>query len=330
MIELSWTESTDDAAVYILYRDSGSGFEELGRFPRGVTGHVDTGLENDRTYRYRVSAMDASGNEGSPSTTVQGIPRDTTPPPLPQLDQLPELTNLSLQPVSGTGEPGCTVIIVVNQQEGATLEVSPEGTFSGTIALSSGMNRLTAKCLVPSQNPSGETEPVIVQADFSAPRVVFTTPEEGELGVPVAVQVTLGFSEALLERSVAARLVAVGTSSRVLTTVQYYPNTKTLEVLPVSQLEKGTEYRLVVEGTDAAGNRLTEGTLTFTTEEERASEPTISPSLLAVVVIIVLLVVAGAALVALRAKRRGGGDIVADRSEESGPGGRWEDEGGGW
>ena len=48
---------------------------------------VDTGLRDGTTYRYRITVTDHAGNEyltSTPTATITGTPRDTTPPPAPE------------------------------------------------------------------------------------------------------------------------------------------------------------------------------------------------------------------------------------------------------
>jgi hypothetical protein len=68
-IDLTWTASTDDAGVqgYKLYRD-GTYLAAVG--PIGSASFSDTGLSPATAYSYRVSAIDAAGNESAQSTAV--------------------------------------------------------------------------------------------------------------------------------------------------------------------------------------------------------------------------------------------------------------------
>jgi len=314
-LELSWSESTDDAAFYLLYRDVGPGYESLGQFPRGTTHYVDADVENGRSYFYKVSALDPSRNEGPLSTPVLGMPLDTTPPGLPTVEPLPELTNLSEHQVSGTAEPLATVVAMVNQEEVATFTVEADGTFSGTIELTGGINRVTVKCYDASLNPSGSTEPMLVQVDLNRPYVTSSQPMPGQEEVKVLETVSLMVSEALWEPSVTGRMEFARTGVKVPSTVTYDVLTKTITVVPLSELEKGTEYRVVVDGTDPAGNHLTGGDLTFTTVRPEEPEPSITDSTLLALVLVVVIAVAGV-LIAMRMRRRPGAP--------EGNGGGWE------
>lgn len=81
-LTLSWNPATDNVAVdhYRIYRNSTFFVNTAG------TSYQDTGLTNNVTYTYQISAIDTSGNEGNKSASVPGTPTasgggtDTQPP----------------------------------------------------------------------------------------------------------------------------------------------------------------------------------------------------------------------------------------------------------
>lgn len=73
-ISLSWTESTDDVAVYAydIYRDTGGfHFEKIGRTLAPVTTYTDMSVENLEMYYYFVVALDTSFNRSENSNIVE-------------------------------------------------------------------------------------------------------------------------------------------------------------------------------------------------------------------------------------------------------------------
>ncbi|RBY95954.1 hypothetical protein DQ237_12550 [Blastococcus sp. TF02-8] len=75
---LSWTANTEtDLAGYRLLRD---GVEIASTTS---TSYLDTGLVNDRSYVYRVVAVDTHGNRSAASSPVSVTPTDLTPPAAP-------------------------------------------------------------------------------------------------------------------------------------------------------------------------------------------------------------------------------------------------------
>jgi hypothetical protein len=303
VLEISWDEATDDAAVYVLFRDAGLAFEVLGEFPRGTLMYVDRDVENDKGYFYKISAKDASGNEGLPSIALLGMPLDVTAPGPPVVEPMPELTNLSEHQVSGTAEPNSTVVAMVNQEEVDQYEVGLDGTFKGKLELDNGINRVSFKCFDQSSNPSVATEPVLVQVDMNPPYITSSIPAPDQLEVPVTGLVSLTASEGLADGTVIGRLEFADTGINVPVSISYSALTKTITVSPSTQLEKGTRYRVVVNGADPAGNHLTGGDLSFTTERDEEPEPALGRSMLFAIVLLVLVAAVVALFFAIRMRR---------------------------
>ena len=67
-IDLSWSASTDNTGVtgYRVYRSTGGSYSLAGTAT--TTGFADLGLASSTTYTYRVTAVDAAGNESMAST----------------------------------------------------------------------------------------------------------------------------------------------------------------------------------------------------------------------------------------------------------------------
>jgi hypothetical protein len=315
---ISWDEATDDAAVYVLYRDAGGGFEALAEFARGTLTYTDLDVLNDKGYFYKVSAKDTSGNEGLPSSTVLGMPLDVTAPGLPVVEPLPDLTNISVHQVSGTAEPFSYVVAVVDQEEAGRFDVEADGSFTGTVELENGINRVSFKCFDRSLNPSGSTNPKLVQVDLNSPYVTSTVPVLEQVEVLVTDIVSFTVSESLVDSKVSGRLEIMKTGATVPATVTYSTLTKTISVTPTTELKKGTEYRVIVDGTDLAGNHLTGGLLTFTTERPEEPEPAIGSSMLLVMLILVVVAALAALLLVMRMRK--------PPQEAGDPGHAWEPE----
>ncbi|HEY2175358.1 MAG TPA: alkaline phosphatase family protein [Mycobacteriales bacterium] len=85
-VSLGWGAATDNVGVtgYRVYRRNPDG-----TWPTAGTGSTaastrtftDTGLANGTAYTYRVTAVDAAGNQSAPSTTASATPQAPTPPP---------------------------------------------------------------------------------------------------------------------------------------------------------------------------------------------------------------------------------------------------------
>jgi hypothetical protein len=296
-LDLSWQESTDDTATYALVRDSGDGFVEVARLPRGTTSYRDMGLVNEKQYLYKVRALDLSLNQGPLTEASIGMPRDVVPPAMPTVDPLPELTNALELRVSGGGEPGTVVDVHVNGQvvTGATgLLVGDDGNWSGTVTMVPKENRVRLRARDTSGNPSGLTPEYLVYVDISLPTVDYQYPVPGQLAVEVQLVVEVKVSEALVPSTVAARIVYADSGGLVPSSFTYDDQAHTVKVYPASPLDRGAAYQVIVEGTDKAGNALTGGTFSFTTVEPKPTSSPISAGLVigAVALIAIVVVVA--------------------------------------
>ncbi|SFC17473.1 fibronectin type 3 domain-containing protein [Klenkia taihuensis] len=79
-VDLTWTANGEpDLDTYRVLRDG----VEIATVPRGTTSYADTGLVNDRTYAYRLVAVDTHVNRSAPSAAVDATPTDLTPPAAP-------------------------------------------------------------------------------------------------------------------------------------------------------------------------------------------------------------------------------------------------------
>ncbi len=305
-LELRWTESTDDTATYVLLRDAGDGFETLAQLPRGTTFYEDSALENGRSYLYKIYALDMSLNEGPISDAVIGLPQDIVPPPVPTIEPLPELTNKLRLQVRGTGEPLALIDVQVNGQVVTGEDgfaVDADGNWSGTIDLVPKENRVRVKARDVAGNPSGLTPESLVFVDVTAPTVTYQAPVPGQAAVPVDQVVELTFTEVLVQSSVSVRL-EYEPGGEVSTTFTYDDQSRTVKVFPTETLEKGTTFRVVVDGVDRAGNHLEGGVFTFTTVEEKAHAEGFSPVWAMALLLLVVIVAVGAALVFRRMRAK--------------------------
>ncbi|MEJ5869048.1 hypothetical protein WDV85_14995 [Pseudokineococcus sp. 5B2Z-1] len=127
-VSLAWhaASDTDRTAVEVL-RDG----VRVTVLPAAVTSWTDTGLVNDRTYRYSLVAVDAAGNRSAASSpVVPATPTDLTAPAVP--------TGLrgvaGDESVSLTWDPGTDVDLAAVRvlQDGVVVAVLPAGTTSWT------------------------------------------------------------------------------------------------------------------------------------------------------------------------------------------------------
>jgi hypothetical protein len=70
-VELDWNDNADTVAGYNVYRGTSAAATTT------TSAYTDTGLNNGTTYCYRVTAVDSSGNESSPSDQACATPAAT-------------------------------------------------------------------------------------------------------------------------------------------------------------------------------------------------------------------------------------------------------------
>jgi hypothetical protein len=67
-VDLNWNDNTDAVTGYKVYRDTSAGVTTT------ASAYTDTGLTNGTNYCYRVTAVNSSGGESSPSAQVCATP----------------------------------------------------------------------------------------------------------------------------------------------------------------------------------------------------------------------------------------------------------------
>ncbi len=105
-INLTWNAAVDNAGVaeYIIYRSTDN--RNFTRIAKSTDrNHADTGLTLNTTYYYRVSAVDAAGNESVPSDIVSArLAVDTEKPTAPRIWAMAESTAKVKVSWSGAGD----------------------------------------------------------------------------------------------------------------------------------------------------------------------------------------------------------------------------------
>jgi len=103
---------------------------------------------------------------------------DTTPPPPPTLDSLPESTNESEIILKGRTEPGATVIIELNSNKDEIL-ADKSGDFTYKIKLKDGNNTISVISKDSSNNESHSSKEITITLDTTAPDLEITKPQNG-------------------------------------------------------------------------------------------------------------------------------------------------------
>jgi chitodextrinase len=164
-VSLSWNASTDNGSVvgYRVYRDG----SEIATATS--TSYSDTGVTNGRSYSYRVTAVDAFGNESDLSAAaVIGVNADRTAPTAP--------TRLvATSPASG--QVGLTWTAATDNVAVTGYQVFRSGTLIATLGATTsytdagpsplGTYSYTVKATDAAGNVSVESDPAVITVGFS-------------------------------------------------------------------------------------------------------------------------------------------------------------------
>ncbi len=195
-------------------------------------------LQPDAPNDLEVTATDKTGLAGSDTVTVFV---DDTAPPQPQVDELPQLTSDRVIAVSGTAEPGATVIIAGGA---TTVRGSAGGNGRYTIAVPlvpNGGNTLT---IVSEDEAGNRSEPrnVSIAHDDTPPRVVRTHPASDAFGVAVDASISATFSERINPDSLTiggSVTLTDGSGMPIEATLILSTDRTTLTIVPAFKLQRG-------------------------------------------------------------------------------------------
>ena len=141
--------------------------------------NLELPTQTDGPLNITVAGVDAAGNLSAPSP-VYIVTLDTVAPEIPLINAVADsqLTNNVLYTrdgtptLTGTGEPGTTVIVSVDgTPSGVPVTILPDGSWSWTAGttLSDGPHTFTVSSVDPAGNTSGSSAPLSVTVDTVAP-----------------------------------------------------------------------------------------------------------------------------------------------------------------
>ena len=242
-VDLAWTASTDAVGVqgYKIYRN-GTYLSSVGLV--GSTSFSDTGLTSGTTYSYRVSAIDAAGNESAQSGTATATPGDTSAPTVPTaLTVTP--TNWHVMTVSWTASSDNIGVTKYNVYRGGTLLAVTSGTTTGfvdrSVAPSTGYGYSVSAC-----DGAGNCSAQTATSSQTTPGLTHVQDAGAQSSVSTTLAVTLGTApvagNALVAtvttnattRTVSSISGAGGTWSRIAAKAASGGNTETWAALDVA------------------------------------------------------------------------------------------------
>ncbi|MFP2431892.1 BapA/Bap/LapF family large adhesin [Enterobacter ludwigii] len=233
---------------------------ELGRVEIGSNGEwsLDLPTQTDGPLNITVAAVDAAGNVSGLSP-VFTVTVDTTAPEIPLINTVSDsqltsnvlYTRDGTPTLTGTGEPGTTVIVSVDGTASTVpVTVQPDGNWSWTAdsTLTEGPHTFTVSAVDPAGNTSGNSAPLSVNVDTLDPAAPAVTGIAAQ-GTPLT-----GTAEA------GATITVTDNNGNVLGTGVATGGTFSIALSP-AQTDGAV---LTVTATDAAGNLSPEASYTVT------------------------------------------------------------------
>ena len=105
--------------------------------------------------------------------------QDQVPPQTPVLAAPVSATNSASLPISGVGEAGTQVVLVVNGERLEDVEIDDQGEFKFSVLLTEGENALAVFGVDEAGNESVKTREYNVELDTLAPEIEIESPEDG-------------------------------------------------------------------------------------------------------------------------------------------------------
>lgn len=204
--------------------------------------------QQDGLLNITVAGVDAAGNVSAPSPVVS-VTLDTLAPEIPAITEVEGsqlsnnllYTNDGTPTLTGTGEPGATVIVSIDgTPSGAPVTIQSDGSWSWTAGttLPDGQYAFTVSSSDPAGNISGSSAPVSVTVDTVAPA------DPGNMSLPDEGTPLTGTGEA-------GSIITVTNGTTVIGTGVVGSDGSFSIALSPAQLDPTT---LTVTATDAAGN----------------------------------------------------------------------------
>lgn len=183
--------------------------------------------------------VDALRGQSSTSYVAQSI---ILPP---TLNPLPEATNSATIDVSGSGQPGSTVVVYINEKEVKKLTIAGDGAFIASgLRISEGENIVSAKALDEKGNISDLSNIVQTTVKKAPPLVEVNQPSDGEViaGETNAV-VVVGRAEEGVAITINGRFVVVGSDGSFRHTVTLSEGDNTITVVAVDEASNTTRVK---------------------------------------------------------------------------------------
>jgi hypothetical protein len=172
---------------------------------------------------------------------------DTTPPAPPRFDSMPDSTNKTNIRVSGSAEPGASVIVSLGSSSKEVVADS-DGQFSLTLDLKSGTNYIKGRAKDKSGNESADSKVYSIEFDNTPPDLEITKPQNsqsfaGQSQKQVSIE---GTTEPDVALKVNDRVIIVSENGSFSTSYSLEEGENTLDFVATDRAGNQTEQSLTV------------------------------------------------------------------------------------
>jgi hypothetical protein len=146
----------------------------------------------DGVYSITSRCSDPAGNSSGNSTPLV-VTIDTTAPPAPLIIDYStdtgtpgdDITSDPTPTITGTAEPNCTVTVSINGTTAGTTTANSSGNWTFNAASKpDGVYTIVARCTDVAGNPSGNSTPLVITIDSTAPGAPVITSVSTDTGIP--------------------------------------------------------------------------------------------------------------------------------------------------
>ncbi len=260
-VDLTWTAATDDVAVtrYQVYRGTTEDFTPASGNRIGesaTTGYSDT-TATAGAYFYKVTALDAAGNEGAAATAGVVLPDTTAPTAATGLSATANGTGAELAWTAATDDVGVTAYDVHRgRTAGFTVDATSRiGETDGTTFEDASTRELgDYYYVVVARDAAGNRSPASNEAKYAPADTVAPSTPTGLTAAVDGDDVTVSWTAATDDVAVTGYRVYRGSSENFTADSSSLLTTVTTTTYADTNRPAGTRYYKVV-AVDAAGNR---------------------------------------------------------------------------
>ncbi len=284
-ISLSWTESTDDVAVYAydIYRSTdGLLFEKIGRTLAPVTTYTDMSVENLEMYYYFVVALDTSFNHSETSNVVSQTAEAKLVVVTFEIT-VPEWTPgvvyiVGGHPAVGNWSPGAVAMTKISNTlwtytadilDGTSFEFKiTRGNWETVMKGTDGNEELANLPITVNYGATGTQTYAYTVLNWRDPIVVATSPVNGATDVPVDASIVVTWSQVMATDACPDVWIEPDPVDLIPVTCAFNPAIYEMTITPTDNVPSSATIGVGLSGLQDAGGDAQQVSypLSFTTE----------------------------------------------------------------